>query len=112
MPQILVWKPWRIVSSAHAPRAGSPTASRLPASHCRRVNSTRPLVITSSLVLLFVTWCPSAYAGMSEVSMRFHAAPCPGHNAHPSLLLLQVKFADARRHVVERLRDHLLEFLR
>src|SRR5262249_51051482 len=129
MPQILVWKPWRIVSSAHAPRAGSPTASRLPASHCRRVNSTRSLVMTflpDGDCGLFRAVAPRpSFPGLTRQSIllliksftkKMDARVKPAHDglegAHPSLLLLQVKFADARRHVVERLRDHLLEFVR
>src|SRR5262245_64709976 len=45
MPQMLVWNPWRIISSAPAGRAGSVSASALATSHCRRVHSPRPLCI-------------------------------------------------------------------
>src|SRR5919108_6189763 len=45
MPQMLVWNPWRIISSAPAGRAGSASAKALASSHCRRVTSPRPLCI-------------------------------------------------------------------
>src|SRR5262245_66552165 len=44
--------------------------------------------------------------------MRGSSPRMTSWRARTSLLLLQVKFADARRHVIERLRDHLLELAR
>src|SRR5258708_31163850 len=75
MPQMLVWKPCGIRSSAHPERAGSVSASALPASHCRRV---------SPCCLLPIIMLPALKLGLS-------------------LLLLQTEFADAQGHFLERL---------
>src|SRR5262249_37326827 len=56
---------------------------------------------------------PSSYkVFLQRRWMRGSSPRMTSWRARTSLLLLQVKFADPRRHLVERLRDHLLEFVR
>src|SRR5262249_27214509 len=88
---MLVWKPWRTVSSANAGRAGAKPAARTPAPaarHCRRV-----------IVLIAPPPRPCR-------------APVPPSSVLKSLLLLQAELADAGRNLVQCLCDHLPQFRR